>query len=101
LPARRNTGPPRFRFAPGEKSLGALNGCKASAIIGDFLAALTSSALGRYDTVFSLPVASLVLFAVLAIVRGMLAAILPARRASRLNVLEALRYEQGDARAPP
>jgi len=32
-------------------------------------------------------------FGVLAVIAGVLAAILPARRASRLNVLEALQYE--------
>ena len=36
---------------------------------------------------------SLVIFAVVAIAAGIVAAILPARRASRLNVLEALQYE--------
>lgn len=36
---------------------------------------------------------SLVLFAVVALVARLVAAILPARRASRLNVLEALQYE--------
>jgi len=43
--------------------------------------------------VFSLPVSSLVAFAVAAIVVGVLAAIFPARRAARLNVLQALQYE--------
>ena len=43
--------------------------------------------------VFSLPVASLIVFALAAIVVGILAAIFPARRASRLNILEALQYE--------
>jgi putative ABC transport system permease protein len=42
---------------------------------------------------FSLPVGSLVIFAVAAIVVGILAAIFPARRAARLNVLQALQYE--------
>ena len=36
---------------------------------------------------------SLVVFAIAAIVVGIVAAIFPARRASRLNVLEALQYE--------
>lgn len=36
---------------------------------------------------------SLAVFVVVAIVAGVLAAVLPARRASRLNVLEALQYE--------
>ena len=36
---------------------------------------------------------ALVAFAVVAVLAGMLAAILPARRASRLNILSALQYE--------
>jgi ABC-type antimicrobial peptide transport system permease subunit len=43
--------------------------------------------------VFSLPVGSLIVFAIAAIFVGIIAAIFPARRASRLNVLEALQYE--------
>jgi putative ABC transport system permease protein len=42
---------------------------------------------------FSIPVASVVVFALAAIVVGIVAAIFPARRASRLNVLQALQYE--------
>jgi putative ABC transport system permease protein len=43
--------------------------------------------------VFALPYRSLAIFVIVAIAAGVLAAILPARRASRLNVLEALQYE--------
>ena len=43
--------------------------------------------------VLSWPIGSLLLFAVAAIVVGVIAAILPARRAAKLNVLEALQYE--------
>jgi putative ABC transport system permease protein len=39
------------------------------------------------------PYGTLVVFVGVAILAGILAAILPARRASRLNVLEALQYE--------
>jgi putative ABC transport system permease protein len=42
---------------------------------------------------FTLPVGQLVVFAVAAIIVGVVAAILPARRAARLNVLQALQYE--------
>jgi putative ABC transport system permease protein len=42
---------------------------------------------------FTIPWTSLVVFVVAAVIAGMLAAIFPARRASRLNVLEALQYE--------
>jgi putative ABC transport system permease protein len=61
--------------------------------VGIFLSALATSALQRYDIVFSLPAGSLAVFIAVAIAAGMLAAILPARRASRLDVLEALQYE--------
>jgi putative ABC transport system permease protein len=43
--------------------------------------------------VLSWPIGSLVLFAIAAVIVGVIAAILPARRASHLNVLEALQYE--------
>jgi ABC-type antimicrobial peptide transport system permease subunit len=42
---------------------------------------------------FSLPVGSLIVFAIAAIFVGIVAAIFPARRAARLNVLQALQYE--------
>ena len=52
-----------------------------------------TQALSQYDVGFSLPVVPLAIFTCIAILAGVLAAILPARRASRLNVLEALQYE--------
>jgi putative ABC transport system permease protein len=42
---------------------------------------------------FDVPVTQIVVFAIAAILVGILAAILPARRAARLNVLNALQYE--------
>jgi len=43
--------------------------------------------------ILSIPAAQLVVLLVLAAIAGVLAAILPARRASRLDVLDALAYE--------
>ena len=43
--------------------------------------------------VVSWPVTSLLIFALVAILAGIVAAIFPAQRAARLNVLEALQYE--------
>jgi len=43
--------------------------------------------------VLSWPVASLLVFALVAIIAGLVAAIFPAQRAARLNVLQALQYE--------
>jgi putative ABC transport system permease protein len=45
------------------------------------------------DVTFSLPVVIITAFAIVAMGAGTLAAVLPARRASRLNVLSALQYE--------
>jgi putative ABC transport system permease protein len=70
-----------------------------TALIGGALGIALGIVLGglliaRVDfIVFSLPVFSLIVFAIAAIVVGILAAIFPARRAARLNVLEALQYE--------
>ena len=70
-----------------------------TALIGGVLGILLGVALGgllvaRVDFIdFTLPVGQLVVFAVAAVIVGILAAIFPARRAARLNVLEALQYE--------
>ena len=42
---------------------------------------------------FEVPWGTVIIFVIAAIIVGLIAAILPARRASRLNVLEALQYE--------
>ena len=61
--------------------------------VGLLLAAAVTRALSHEGFVFAVPFGSLLAFVVLAIVLGLMAAILPARRASRLNILEALQYE--------
>ena len=42
---------------------------------------------------FSIPVTQLVFFLVLAVIVGVIAAILPAWRATRIDILEAIHYE--------
>jgi putative ABC transport system permease protein len=81
------------RMVRHESIVTALIGAVLGMAVGIFLAGLTSTALSKYGLVFALPYKSLVAFVAVAILAGMLAAILPARRASRLNVLEALQYE--------
>jgi putative ABC transport system permease protein len=76
-----------------ESIVTALIGAALGIGIGIFLAGLTTLALSDYGVVFALPYKSLAASVVVAILAGMLAAILPARRASRLNVLNALQYE--------
>jgi len=70
-----------------------------TALIGGVIGIALGIALGallvaRVNSIsFALPVGQLIAFAILTIVVGMIAAIFPARRAARLNVLEALQYE--------
>jgi putative ABC transport system permease protein len=74
-----------------ESVITALIGAAIGIALGIILAVLL---IARVDfVVLSWPIRSLVVFALAAIVAGLIAAILPARRASRLNVLEALQYE--------
>src|SRR5437764_1466865 len=81
------------RMVRHESVITALIGAALGLPLGIMLAAAVTHALGKYGVTFSVPVASLVIFTVAAMVAGILAAIAPARRASRLNVLEALQYE--------
>jgi putative ABC transport system permease protein len=76
-----------------ESIVTALIGAALGIAVGIFLAALVTQALSDQGIVFAVPYMTLVAFVAVAIGAGVLAAILPARRASRLNVLEALQYE--------
>ncbi|MGH3036811.1 MAG: ABC transporter permease [Gaiellaceae bacterium] len=76
-----------------ESVITALIGAALGLPLGIFLAALVAQALSQYGVGFSLPVGTLAVFALVAVLAGVLAAVLPARRASRLNVLKALQYE--------
>jgi ABC-type antimicrobial peptide transport system permease subunit len=76
-----------------ESVITALIGATLGLPLGIFLAILVTKALSQFDVRISIPVVQLVIFAIVAIVVGVLAAIAPARRASRLNVLQALQYE--------
>jgi len=71
----------------------ALIGAALGLTVGFILGVVTTVALKDEGFVLSIPWISLIAFGVLAVVAGVLAAIPPARRASRLNVLEALAYE--------
>jgi putative ABC transport system permease protein len=74
-----------------ESVITALIGAAIGIVLGVVLAALL---IVRIDFIeFSLPYGQLVIFAVAAIIVGVIAAIFPARRASRLEPLEALQYE--------
>ncbi len=76
-----------------ESIITALIGAAMGIPLGVFLAALVTQAMSGYGVSLSLPVTELVVFTAVAITAGVLAAIIPARRASRLDVLTALHYE--------
>ena len=76
-----------------ESIITALIGAALGLPIGVFLAAAVIHKLSKYEVTFSVPVVSLVVFAWVAVIAGIWAAVFPARRAARLNVLAALQYE--------
>jgi putative ABC transport system permease protein len=76
-----------------ESVITALIGAALGLPLGIFIAALLTEALSQYGVVMSIPVGMLAAFTLVAVLAGLAAAILPARRAARLNVLNALHYE--------
>jgi putative ABC transport system permease protein len=79
------------RMVRHESVITALIGAAIGIALGIVLAALL---IARIDfIVLSIPIGQLIIFGVAAIFVGIIAAIFPARRAARLNVLRALQYE--------
>jgi len=76
-----------------ESVITALIGAALGVPLGVALAAVITRALSDLDVAFVLPLGTVIVFAIVAAIAGVVAAVLPARRASRLNVLKALQYE--------
>ena len=76
-----------------ESIITALIGAAIGLPLGIFLAALVNRALSEYEVRFAIPWIQLAVLTIVAMIVGILAAIMPARRAARLNPLEALHYE--------
>ncbi len=92
----RAIGAPRSlvrRIVRYESVITALIGATLGLVVGFVLGVVTTVALKDEGFILSIPVTTLIVFAILAVLAGVLAAIPPARRASRLDVLEALAYE--------
>jgi putative ABC transport system permease protein len=76
-----------------ESIITAVFGALLGLLLGIFFAFVVVLALESEGLVFSLPIGQVVSFLIFAIVVGIVAAILPAYRASRLDVLRAISYE--------
>jgi putative ABC transport system permease protein len=74
-----------------ESVITALLGAAFGIPLGILLAAMIGATI-NFGT-FTIPVGTLIVFVIAAVIAGLIAAIWPARRAGRLNVLEALSYE--------
>lgn len=81
------------RMVRHESVVTALIGAVLGIGVGLALGALAAAALSEEGLRLSVPVGSLVAFTVVAALVGVLAAMGPARRASRLDVIPALEYE--------
>ena len=76
-----------------ESVITALIGAAVGLPLGIFLAALVNRALSEYDVRFAIPWVQLAVLTAVAVVIGILAAIMPARRAAKLDPLQAIAYE--------
>ncbi len=81
------------RMVRHEGVITALLGAAVGIAAGLGLAAIVTSLLADEGLAFAVPAGTLVAFVVVAVLCGVLAAALPARRAARLDVLDALAYE--------
>jgi putative ABC transport system permease protein len=76
-----------------ESVITAVFGALLGLVLGLFFAFVVIQALEGEGIAFSLPIGQIVTLLIFAIVVGIVAAIFPARRASRLDVLRAIAYE--------
>jgi len=76
-----------------ESVINVLLGTVVGAVLGVLLASAAVEALKEEGLVLSIPVTLPIVVLIAAAILGVLAAIGPARRASRLDVIEALQYE--------
>jgi putative ABC transport system permease protein len=74
-----------------ESIITALLGAALGIPVGVVLALMVGKAIDY--PAFTIPWLTLIIFIVAAVIAGLLAAIFPARRAGRLNILDALKYE--------
>jgi putative ABC transport system permease protein len=81
------------RMVRHESIVTALLGASTGVVLGLGLGAIVVSLLSEQGLTYVVPTGTLVVLAVVAVIAGVLAAIVPARRAAKLSPLSALAYE--------
>ena len=76
-----------------ESEITALIGATLGIIVGLLLAVLATEALSTWNLTLNVPWTTLLILAVVSLFAGRVAGMLPARRAARLDPLQALHYE--------
>jgi putative ABC transport system permease protein len=76
-----------------ESAITAAIGGVLGIVVGVLFGALLTASLSELGLRFRVPVGELILFFVLAVLVGIIGAVLPARRGSRIDVMEAVHYE--------
>ena len=89
----RHVAPQVRRMVRAESVITALIGAVLGTVLGIAFAALLSRPLADEGFVFELPIVTLIGVAILAAIAGVLAAIPPARRAAKVDVLRAVTTE--------
>jgi putative ABC transport system permease protein len=81
------------RMVRRESVITALLGSSMGIAVGIGLAAIVVAVFGHLGFTFALPIGGLAVLILVGVAAGTLAAMLPARRAARMDVLGALAYE--------
>jgi putative ABC transport system permease protein len=76
-----------------ESVITAVIGALLGVVVGVALAAIVAQGLASQGMVFTFPIGSLLIWLAASVVFGIVAAAFPARRAARLNILQAIAYE--------
>jgi putative ABC transport system permease protein len=76
-----------------ESAITAAIGGVLGIVVGLLFGALLTASLSELGLVFRVPVGQLIVFFVLAVVVGIIGAVLPARRGARIDVMQAVHYE--------
>ncbi len=76
-----------------ESAITAAIGGVLGIVVGVLFGALLTASLSELGLVFRLPAGQLVVFFVLAVIVGIIGAVIPARRGSRIDVMQAVHYE--------